>query len=213
MSKRGRPPKTGSPRYPGGELKPERMEPTKEMLKRRKELTGYESVGIDHPLDILHAKGLLSRADEDRQEADRRRDAGAAFANLAHHVWGQPFASIDARTRRMVKPSINTDDADAMAEKEARARQTDLRSPEERAEAVRLRFEAMLSLIRRGSIREYVLKQVAVYCTPINQLARNPSKREQLRRHLLDALDLIADERAVRRAQDGVRGEWTRRAA
>jgi hypothetical protein len=96
---------------------------------------------------------------------------------------------------------------------EARARQTDIRTPEERAEAVRLRLDAMLSLIVAGSIREWVLRQVAVYCRPLNDLAVGASKRERYRLHLLDALDMIADERAVRRAEDGVRGSWAARAA
>lgn len=176
-----------------------------EMLKQRVAVSGDVRIGIDHPLDIMHAKGLLSRRDEDPGEAIRRRDAGASFANLSHHVFGQPFASIDSRSRRLVAPDINPDDADAIAEKEARARQTDTRTPEERAEAVRRRFDAMLSLVGRGTIREWVLRQVAVFCVPLQHLARSPSKREQFRQHLLDALDMIGDERAVRRAADGMR--------
>lgn len=203
MTKRGRPRKAGA-RYPGGQLKQE-IGPTMEMTMRRIEATGSAMVGIDHPLDVMHAKGLLARTNEDAQEAGRRRDAGASFANLAYHLWGQPFASIDARTRRFVPPSINAEDADALAEKEARARQTDTRTPEERAEAVRRRFDAMLALVGRGTIREWVLRQVAVFCVPLQQLARSPSKREQLRLHLLDALDAIGDEAAVRRAVDGMR--------
>ena len=200
-------------RYPGGQLKQQRVNPTPEMaLKRMKEL-GRMDVSLDHPIDALHAKGLLARGFEDPAEAEWRRDAGRAFANLAFHVFGQPFATIDARSRRMVAPSINQDDADDIAAKEARARQTDLRTPEERAEDVRARYDAMVRLIGPGSIREWVLRKVAVFCEPIHALARNPSKREQLRLHLLDALDLIGDERAVRRAVDDVRGEWGRRAA
>ena len=201
-------------RYPGGQLKEQRVEPTPEMvLKRMKEL-GRMDVSLDHPIDILHAKGLLSRpSEDDPAEAERRRDAGRAFANLAFHVFGQPFATIDSRSRRMVAPSINQDDADDIAAKEARARQTDTRTPEERAEDVRARYDAMMRLVGPGSIREWVLRQVAVFCEPIAHLARNPSKREQLRLHLLDALDLIADEREVRRAVDDVRVGWGRRAA
>lgn len=200
-------------RYPGGQLKQQRVNPTPEMaLKRMKEL-GRMDVSLDHPIDVLHAEGLLARGFEDPAEAERRRDAGRAFANLAFHVFGQPFATIDGRSRRMVAPSINQDDADDIAAKEARARQTDLRTPEERAEDVRARYDAMVRLIGPGSIREWVLRKVAVFCEPIHALARNPSKREQLRLHLLDALDLIGDERAVRRAVDDVRGEWGRRAA
>lgn len=200
-------------RYPGGQLKQQRVDPTPEMtLKRMKEL-GRMDVSLDHPIDVLHAKGMLARGSEDPAEAERRRDAGRAFANLAFHVFGQPFATIDARSRRMVAPSINQDDADDIAAKEARARQTDLRTPEERAEDVRARYDAMVRLVGPGSIREWVLRKVAVFCEPIHVLARNPSKREQLRLHLLDALDLIADEREVRRAVDDVRVGWGRRAA
>lgn len=198
-------------RYPGGQLRPERMEPTPEMIVKRMKETGRVDVSLDHPIDVMFSKGLLSRMGEDPAEAERRRDAGRAFANLAFHVWGQPFASIDSRSRRMVAPTTNPDDADAMLE--ARARQTDIRTPEERAEAVRLRLDAMLSLIVAGSIREWVLRQVAVYCRPLNDLAVGASKRERYRLHLLDALDMIADERAVRRAEDGVRGSWAARAA
>ena len=198
-------------RYPGGQLRPERMEPTPEMIVKRMKETGRVDVSLDHPIDVMFSKGLLSRMGEDPAEAERRRDAGRAFANLAFHVWGQPFASIDSRSRRMVAPTTNPDDADAMLE--ARARQTDIRTPEERAEAVRLRLDAMLSLIVAGSIREWVLRQVAVYCRPLNDLAVGASKRERYRLHLLDALDMIADERAVRRAEDGVRGNWAARAA
>ncbi len=180
------------------------------IVKRMKE-TGRVDVSLDHPIDVMFSKGLLSRMGEDPAEAERRRDAGRAFANLAFHVWGQPFASIDSRSRRMVAPTTNPDDADAMLE--ARARQTDIRTPEERAEAVRLRLDAMLSLIVAGSIREWVLRQVAVYCRPLSDLAVGASKRERYRLHLLDALDMIADERAVRRAEDGVRGNWAARAA
>ena len=192
-------------RYPGGQLKHQRVDPTPEMaLKRMKEL-GRMDVSLDHPIDVMHAKGLLSRSAEDPAEAERRRDAGRAFANLAFHVFGQPFATIDSRSRRMVAPSINQDDADDIAAKEARARQTDTRTPEERAEAVRRRFDAMLALVGRGTIREWVLRKVAVFCVPLQQLARSPSKREQLRLHLLDALDAIGDESAVRRTVDGMR--------
>jgi len=198
-------------RYPGGQLRPERMEPTPEMIVKRMKETGRVDVSLDHPIDVMFSKGLLSRMGEDPAEAERRRDAGRAFANLAFHVWGQPFASIDSRSRRMVAPTTNPDDADAMLE--ARARQTDIRSPEERAEAVRLRLDAMLSLVIAGSIREWVLRQVAVYCRPLSDLAVGASKRERYRLHLLDALDMIADERAVRRAEDGVRGNWAARAA
>ena len=198
-------------RYPGGQLRPERVEPTPEMIVKRMKETGRVDVALDHPIDVMFSKGLLSRMGEDPAEAERRRDAGRAFANLAFHVWGQPFASIDSRSRRMVAPTTNPDDADAMLE--ARARQTDIRTPEERAEAVRLRLDAMLSLIVAGSIREWVLRQVAVYCRPLNDLAVGASKRERYRLHLLDALDMIADERAVRRAEDGVRGSWAARAA
>jgi len=198
-------------RYPGGQLRPERMEPTPEMIVKRMKETGRVDVSLDHPIDVMFSKGLLSRMGEDPAEAERRRDAGRAFANLAFHVWGQPFASIDSRSRRMVAPTTNPDDADAMLE--ARARQTDIRSPEERAEAVRLRLDAMLSLVIAGSIREWVLRQVAVYCRPLSDLAVGASKRERYRLHLLDALDMIADERAVRRAEDGVRDNWMRRAA
>lgn len=198
-------------RYPGGQLRPERMEPTPEMIVKRMKETGRVDVSLDHPIDVMFSKGLLSRMGEDPAEAERRRDAGRAFANLAFHVWGQPFASIDSRSRRMVAPTTNPDDADAMLE--ARARQTDIRTPEERAEAVRLRLDAMLSLVIAGSIREWVLRQVAVYCRPLNDLAVGASKRERYRLHLLDALDMIADERAVRRAEDGVRGSWAARAA
>jgi len=198
-------------RYPGGQLRPERMEPTPEMIVKRMKETGRVDVSLDHPIDVMFSKGLLSRMGEDPAEAERRRDAGRAFANLAFHVWGQPFASIDSRSRRMVAPTTNPDDADAMLE--ARARQTDIRTPEERAEAVRLRLDAMLSLVIAGSIREWVLRQVAVYCRPLNDLAVGASKRERYRLHLLDALDMIADERAVRRAEDGVRGNWAARAA
>lgn len=198
-------------RYPGGQLRPERVEPTPEMIVKRMKETGRVDVSLDHPIDVMFSKGLLSRMGEDPAEAERRRDAGRAFANLAFHVWGQPFASIDSRSRRMVAPTTNPDDADAMLE--ARARQTDIRSPEERAEAVRLRLDAMLSLIVAGSIREWVLRQVAVYCRPLSDLAVGASKRERYRLHLLDALDMIADERAVRRAEDGVRGNWAARAA
>lgn len=198
-------------RYPGGQLRPERVEPTPEMIVKRMKETGRVDVSLDHPIDVMFSKGLLSRMGEDPAEAERRRDAGRAFANLAFHVWGQPFASIDSRSRRMVAPTTNPDDADAMLE--ARARQTDIRTPEERAEAVRLRLDAMLSLVIAGSIREWVLRQVAVYCRPLNDLAVGASKRERYRLHLLDALDMIADERAVRRAEDGVRGNWAARAA
>ena len=198
-------------RYPGGQLRPERVEPTPEMIVKRMKETGRVDVSLDHPIDVMFSKGLLSRMGEDPAEAERRRDAGRAFANLAFHVWGQPFASIDSRSRRMVAPTTNPDDADAMLE--ARARQTDIRTPEERAEAVRLRLDAMLSLIVAGSIREWVLRQVAVYCRPLSDLAVGASKRERYRLHLLDALDMIADERAVRRAEDGVRGNWAARAA
>lgn len=198
-------------RYPGGQLRPERMEPTPEMIVKRMKETGRVDVSLDHPIDVMFSKGLLSRMGEDPAEAERRRDAGRAFANLAFHVWGQPFASIDSRSRRMVAPTTNPDDADAMLE--ARARQTDIRTPEERAEAVRLRLDAMLSLVIAGSIREWVLRQVAVYCRPLSDLAVGASKRERYRLHLLDALDMIADERAVRRAEDGVRGSWAARAA
>lgn len=198
-------------RYPGGQLRPERMEPTPEMIVKRMKETGRVDVSLDHPIDVMFSKGLLSRMGEDPAEAERRRDAGRAFANLAFHVWGQPFASIDSRSRRMVAPTTNPDDADAMLE--ARARQTDIRTPEERAEAVRLRLDAMLSLVIAGSIREWVLRQVAVYCRPLSDLAVGASKRERYRLHLLDALDMIADERAVRRAEDGVRGNWAARAA
>ena len=198
-------------RYPGGQLRPERVEPTPEMIVKRMKETGRVDVSLDHPIDVMFSKGLLSRMGEDPAEAERRRDAGRAFANLAFHVWGQPFASIDSRSRRMVAPTTNPDDADAMLE--ARARQTDIRSPEERAEAVRLRLDAMLSLVIAGSIREWVLRQVAVYCRPLSDLAVGASKRERYRLHLLDALDMIADERAVRRAEDGVRGNWAARAA
>ena len=198
-------------RYPGGQLRPERVEPTPEMIVKRMKETGRLDVSLDHPIDVMFSNGLLSRMGEDPAEAERRRDAGRAFANLAFHVWGQPFASIDSRSRRMVAPTTNPDDADAMLE--ARARQTDIRTPEERAEAVRLRLDAMLSLIVAGSIREWVLRQVAVYCRPLNDLAVGASKRERYRLHLLDALDMIADERAVRRAEDGVRGNWAARAA
>ena len=201
-------------RYPGGQLKQQRIDPTPEMILKRMTETGRMDVSSDHPIDVMHAKGLLSRPQEDDPaEAERRRDAGRAFANLAFHVFGQPFATIDARSRRMVAPSINPDDADDIAAKEARARQTDTRTPDERAEDVRARYEAMLRLIGHGSIREWVLRRVAVFCEPMAMLARNPSKREQLRLHLLDALDLIADERAVRRTVDDVRGEWGRKAA
>ncbi len=203
-------------RYPGGQLRPERVEPTPEMIVKRMKETGRVDVSLDHPIDVMFSKGLLSRSrpgedPEDPAEAERRRDAGRAFANLAFHVWGQPFASIDSRSRRMVAPTTNPDDADAMLE--ARARQTDIRTPEERAEAVRLRLDAMLSLVIAGSIREWVLRQVAVYCRPLSDLAVGASKRERYRLHLLDALDMIADERAVRRAEDGVRGNWAARAA
>lgn len=198
-------------RYPGGQLRPERAEPTPEMIVKRMKETGRVDVSLDHPIDVMFSKGLLSRMGEDPAEAERRRDAGRAFANLAFHVWGQPFASIDSRSRRMVAPTTNPDDADAMLE--ARARQTDIRTPEERAEAVRLRLDAMLSLVIAGSIREWVLRQVAVYCRPLSDLAVGASKRERYRLHLLDALDMIADERAVRRAEDGVRGSWAARAA
>lgn len=198
-------------RYPGGQLRPERVEPTPEMIVKRMKETGRVDVSLDHPIDVMFSKGLLSRMGEDPAEAERRRDAGRAFANLAFHVWGQPFASIDSRSRRMVAPTTNPDDADAMLE--ARARQTDIRTPEERAEAVRRRLDAMLSLIVAGSIREWVLRQVAVYCRPLSDLAVGASKRERYRLHLLDALDMIADERAVRRAEDGVRGSWAARAA
>jgi hypothetical protein len=198
-------------RYPSGQLRPERVEPTPEMIVKRMKETGRVDVSLDHPIDVMFSKGLLSRMGEDPAEAERRRDAGRAFANLAFHVWGQPFASIDSRSRRMVAPTTNPDDADAMLE--ARARQTDIRTPEERAEAVRLRLDAMLSLIVAGSIREWVLRQVAVYCRPLSDLAVGASKRERYRLHLLDALDMIADERAVRRAEDGVRGNWAARAA
>ena len=200
--------------YPGGQLKQQRVEPTPEMVLKRMMEVGRMDVSQDHPIDVMHAKGLLSRPKEDDPaEAERRRDSGRAFANLAFHVFGQPFATIDSRSRRMVAPSINPDDADDIAAKEARARQTDLRTPEERAEDVRARYEAMLRLIGSGSIREWVLRRVAVFCEPIHVLARNPSKRERLRLHLIDALDLIGDERAVRRAVDDVRGQWGRRAA
>lgn len=198
-------------RYPGGQLRPERVEPTPEMIVKRMKETGRVDVALDHPIDVMFSKGLLSRMGEDPAESERRRDAGRAFANLAFHVWGQPFATIDSRSRRMVAPTTNPDDADAMLE--ARARQTDIRTPEERAEAVRLRLDAMLSLIVAGSIREWVLRQVAVYCRPLSDLAVGASKRERYRLHLLDALDMIADERAVRRAEDGVRGNWAARAA
>ena len=198
-------------RYPGGQLRPERREPTPEVIVKRVKETGRMDVALDHPIDVMFSKGLLSRMGEDPAEAERRRDAGRAFANLAFHVWGQPFASIDSRSRRMVAPTTNPDDADAMLE--ARARQTDIRTPEERAEAVRLRLDAMLSLVIAGSIREWVLRQVAVYCRPLSDLAVGASKRERYRLHLLDALDMIADERAVRRAEDGVRGSWAARAA
>lgn len=198
-------------RYPSGQLRPERVEPTPEMIVKRMKETGRVDVSLDHPIDVMFSKGRLSRMGEDPAEAERRRDAGRAFANLAFHVWGQPFASIDSRSRRMVAPTTNPDDADAMLE--ARARQTDIRTPEERAEAVRLRLDAMLSLIVAGSIREWVLRQVAVYCRPLSDLAVGVSRRERYRLHLLDALDMIADERAVRRAEDGVRGNWARRAA
>ncbi len=198
-------------RYPSGQLRPERVEPTPEMIVKRMKETGRVDVSLDHPIDVMFSKGLLSRMGEDPAEAERRRDAGRAFANLAFHVWGQPFATIDSRSRRMVAPTTNPDDADAMLE--ARARQTDIRTPEERAEAVRLRLDAMLSLVIAGSIREWVLRQVAVYCRPLSDLAVGASKRERYRLHLLDALDMIADERAVRRAEDGVRGNWAARAA
>jgi len=191
-------------RYPGGQLKQQRVEPTPEMVLKRMMEVGRMDVSQDHPIDVMHAKGLLSRRDEDPAEGERRRDAGRAFANLAFHVFGQPFATIDSRSRRMVAPSINPDDADDIAAKETRARQTDTRTPDERAEAVRRRFDAMLSLVGRGTIREWVLRQVAVFCVPLQQLARSPSKREQFRQHLLDALDMIGDERAVRRAADGM---------
>ena len=201
-------------RYPGGQLKQQRVDPTPEMVLKRMKEIGRMDVSLDHPIDVMHAKGLLSRPKEDDPaEAERRRDAGRAFANLAFHVFGQPFATIDSRSRRMVAPSINQDDADDIAAKEARARQTDTRTPEERAEDVRARYDAMMRLVGPGSIREWVLRQVAVFCEPIARLARNPSKREQLRLHLLDALDLIADEREVRRAVDDVRVGWGRRAA
>lgn len=211
-------------RYPGGQLKQQRVDPTPEMVLKRMKEIGRMDVSLDHPIDVMHAKGGLARptvrhpvsgeeVPEDPAEAERRRDAGRSFANLAFHVFGQPFATIDARSRRMVAPSINQDDADDIAAKEARARQTDLRTPEERAEDVRARYDAMVRLVGPGSIREWVLRNVAVFCEPIHVLARNPSKREQLRLHLLDALDLIGDERAVRRAVDDVRGEWGRRAA
>ena len=201
-------------RYPGGQLKQQRVEPTPEMVLKRMKEVGRMDVSPDHPIDVMHVKGLLSRyGDDDPAVEDRRRDSGRAFANLAFHVFGQPFATIDPRSRRMVPPSINSDDADDIAAKEARARQTDTRTPEERAEDVRARYDAMLRLIGPGSIREWVLRRVAVFCEPIHVLARNPSKREQLRLHLLDALDLIGDERAVRRAVDDVRGQWGRRAA
>ena len=77
----------------------------------------------------------------------------------------------------------------------------------------REQLDAMLSLVIAGSIREWVLRQVAVYCRPLSDLAVGASKRERYRLHLLDALDMIADERAVRRAEDGVRDNWMRRAA
>lgn len=166
---------------------------------------------MDHPLDVMFAKGALllpSEADDAdlRPAAQRRRDTGALYANLAWHVFGQPFAGIDSRTKRFVPPTENADDAD-----QRRARQTDLRSPEERAEDVRCRYEAMRSLLRPGSLREWLVRMVAVHCRPISSLARSTSKREQFRRHLVEALDLVADTKAVRRAEEEIRTMWSMR--
>lgn len=190
------------------------MLPTPEMAKRKMKIAHRTDVSLDHPIDVLYARGGLRRhQDEDPTVAQQRRDAGAAFANLAWHVWGQPFAGIDLRSKRLVPPSNNAEDVDALAEKARRARQTDLRTPEERAEDVRARCEAMMRSVDRNPLRGRVLRWVAVECRPIEDLASDRRKRRRLLRLLLDALDLVGDWREIGRAEEGVRGLWARRAA
>lgn len=212
----GRPRKSG-PREPSG--RPQRtrdamtIPPTPELIAQRKRAGTDEGTSMDHPLDVMHSRGeLLLPAERGDSEArligQRRRDAGAMFANLSWHVFGQPFAGIDHRTRRFVPPSDTAEDAD-----QRRARQTDMRTPEERAEDVRCRYEAVRALLRAGSVREWVVRQVAVYCRPIASLARSRSKREAYRVLLVEGLDIVGDMKAVKRSEDGVRVVWAGRRA
>lgn len=212
-------PKPFPDRYPSGDLRSSsgrraserRVGPTPELAAKRMEAVARMDISIDHPLEVMFARGQLKRYhDEDGTIAQQRRDAGAAFANLAWHVWGQPFSGIDLRSKRLVPPSAGVEDAEALLER--RARQTDLRTPEERAEDVRLRYEAMARIANRIGVRGWVLRKVAQELVPIEALAVGQSKRRRLRSLLLDALDLIGDWREVKRVEEAVRGEWARRA-
>ena len=202
-------PRKPGPREPNGRVQrgDQKVRPTVEMQAKRKAI-GMD-VSLDHPLDVLYADGQLRRHyDEDSARAMERRDAGAAFARLAWQVWGQPFAGIDERSRRLVAPSLDGDDADTR-----RARQTDLRSPEERAEDVRAKCEAMMLAVDRNVLRGRVLRHVAIQCRTIEEWSPDRRMRKRLLRLLLDALDLLADQREMKRMEDAVRGGWGRRAA
>lgn len=219
--------KRAGERFPSGKLKPRgkgssdrAIAPTPEFLARRKgcgisETSTDAGTSMDYPLDVMEARSDLLRRDakgdmEDRGIGKQRRDAGAYFARLAWHTFGHPFASIDQRTKRLIPPSTETgpDGPDPR-----RAALSDFRDPLERAEDVRCRYEAMRSLLQPGSVKEWVVRQVAVYCRPINTLARAASKREQYRLHLIDALDSLGDMRAVMRAEKAVRATWEGKAA
>lgn len=213
-------PKPFPDRYPSGDLKStsgrkaseQRLGPTPELAAKRMEAVARMDISLDHPLEVMFARGQLKRHhDEDGTIAQQRRDAGAAFANLAWHVWGQPFSGIDLRTKRLVAPSLETGPDDAPDPR--RAALSDFRTPEERAEDVRARYEAMARIASRIGIRGWVLRKVAQELVPIEALAVGQSKRRRLRSLLLDALDLIGDWREVKRAEEAVRGEWARRSA
>lgn len=232
MSKRGRPRKPG-PRYPNDELKEERVAPTHELLLQRvailagtpahkvhelakgdmESMMGVARLQLsaDFPVEIMFARRpcqLLLYPEESKTAAELRRETAARFANLAWHVFGQPFAGCDARHRRLVPPVDTADDAD-----HRRARQGDERTPEERAEDVRARYEAILSLLGRNRDLHYALRSVVVECRPIESLTPDVRKRKRIRRQLLEALDKIESAPDIRKAEDEVRADWARRAA
>lgn len=225
MSKGGRPRKQNAPRTDKGRLsragQRRDIEPTPELKMRRIEILGLydRAAGAVEPIEIMFNRRIseLERPPgpddrlEDRAIVDRRRDVAAVFINLSRHVWGLHDASSDARYRNLVPPSETAEDVDHQ-----RPRVTDIRSPDQRAEDVRAKHEAMMRVVRRGprgGIREWVLRQVGVYGHSLARLEPNPSKRERLRMHLLDALDALADDRDVRRAVDEIRATWTQRRA
>lgn len=72
----------------------ERTDPSAYLLARRLEATGSADVSPDHPIDVLHAKGLLVEHWEDKQLASIRRSAAAKFAGLYWAVYGMPTAGI-----------------------------------------------------------------------------------------------------------------------